>query len=78
MSKRDEGPWRQVGIGVLVIVGLFFVEYPPIFLLGYWSWSGAVHKTITGVLLVANLLAAQIAARRLNARGPARAPGRGE
>jgi hypothetical protein len=54
---------------VLVVLGLyvslFFVEYPPIFLLGYWSWGGLVHKTITGVLLAVNLIITQYAAKRL-------------
>jgi hypothetical protein len=48
-----------------IFLALFFVEYPPIFLLGYWSWSGLVHKTLTGVLLVINLVLAQYAARKL-------------
>jgi hypothetical protein len=45
------------------------VEYPPIFLLGYWSWSGLVHKTITGVLIVVNLVVALQAAKRLGSIG---------
>ena len=55
----------QVLLVVFIFVGLFFVEYPPIFLVGYWSWSGTVHKTLTGILLVVNLLLSQYAARRL-------------
>jgi hypothetical protein len=55
----------QVLLVVVIFVGLFLVEYPPIFLLGYWSWGAAAHKTLTGVLLVANLLLSQYAARRL-------------
>ena len=62
-SKGASLKW-EVSVALTVLVGLFFVEYPPIFLLGYWSWSGAVHKTITGVLLVVNLVACQFAARR--------------
>ena len=54
----------QLLVAISILVGLFFVEYPPIFLLGYWSWSGLVHKTITGLLLVLNLLIAQYATRR--------------
>jgi len=48
-----------------IFVGLFFVEYPPIFLLGYWSWGALVHKTLTGILLILNLVLAQFAAKRL-------------
>jgi hypothetical protein len=55
----------QLLVGASILVGLFFVEYPPMFLLGYWSWSGFVHKTITGVLLVLNLIIAQQATKRL-------------
>jgi len=55
----------QLLVALAVYVGLFFVEYPPIFLMGYWSWGGVVHKTLTGVLLILNLLVTQYAARRL-------------
>jgi hypothetical protein len=59
----------QVLLALSILVGLFFVEYPPLFLLGYWSWGAAVHKTLTGAFLVTNLLVAQFVARRL---GPVR------
>jgi len=55
----------RLSIAVSIFVGLFFVEYPPIFLLGYWSWSDLVHKTLTGILLILNLVIAQYAAKRL-------------
>ena len=55
----------QVAVVLALYVGLFFVEYPPIFLLGYWSWGALVHKTITGVLLAVNLVITQYAAKRL-------------
>jgi hypothetical protein len=55
----------QVAVVLALYVGLFFVEYPPIFLLGYWSWSALVHKTLTGVLLAVNLVITQYVARRL-------------
>jgi hypothetical protein len=55
----------QLFLAVSILVGLFFVEYPPLFLLGYWSWGATAHKTITGVLLVANLLLAQYASKRM-------------
>jgi hypothetical protein len=44
--------------------GLFFIEYPPIFLLGYWSWSGAIHKTLSGIIIVLNLFITQYMVRR--------------
>jgi hypothetical protein len=62
----------QVAVVLAFYVGLFFVEYPPIFLLGYWSWDGLVHKTITGILLAVNLVITQYAARRLGLFGNAR------
>lgn len=55
----------QVAVALAFYIGLFFVEYPPIFLLGYWSWGALVHKIITGVLLAVNLVITQYAARRL-------------
>ncbi len=65
MSRPRLGFKYQLLVTVSMFVGLFFLEYPPIFLLGYWSWGGAVHKTLTGILLLLNLLLAQYAARRL-------------
>jgi hypothetical protein len=55
----------QVAVVLAFYVGLFFVEYPPIFILGYWSWGALVHKVITGVLIALNLVITQYAARRL-------------
>jgi hypothetical protein len=55
----------QLAVVLALYVGLFFVEYPPIFLMGYWSWGALVHKTITGVLLAVNLVITQYAAKRL-------------
>jgi hypothetical protein len=55
----------QVGVVLAFYVALFFAEYPPIFILGYWSWGALVHKTITGVLLAVNLLITQYAAKRM-------------
>jgi hypothetical protein len=56
----------QLAIALSIYVGLFFLEYPPIFLLGYWSWGALVHKTLTGVLLAANLVLAEYAVKRLH------------
>ena len=55
----------QFLVALSIFVGLFFMEYPPMFLLGYWSWGPVVHKTITGALLILNLVLAQQAAKRL-------------
>jgi hypothetical protein len=67
----------QVIVTVSIFVGLFFLEYPPIFLLGYWSWSAAAHKTLTGILLILNLVLSQYAARRLGFFREAPRQGRG-
>ena len=61
----------QVAMALAFYVGLFFVEYPPIFLLGYWSWGALAHKVITGVLLAVNLIITQYSARRLGMFGMA-------
>jgi len=55
----------QAAVVLALYVGLFFVEYPPIFILGYWAWGALVHKVITGVLIALNLVITQYAARRL-------------
>ena len=41
----------KAAVVLALFIGLFFVEYPLIFTLGYWSWGGLIHKTITGVLI---------------------------
>ena len=65
MSTARLGFKAQLAVVLAIYVGLFFVEYPPIFLMGYWSWGALVHKTITGVLLAVNLVITQYAAKRL-------------
>ncbi len=55
----------QLLVALCILVGLFFVEYPPIFLVGYWAWGALVHKTLSGVFIVLNLLITQYATRRL-------------
>lgn len=47
-----------------IFLGLFFLEYPPLFLMGYWSWSALVHKTLSGIFLILNLAVAEYAVRR--------------
>jgi len=76
-SSSKLGFKSQLLAALALYVGLFFVEYPPIFLLGYWSWGAVVHKTITGVLLILNLLATQYAAKRLGILQPIQKADRG-
>ena len=56
---------RQFLVCASVFLGLFFVEYPPLFLIGYWSWGPVVHKVLSGVFLVLNLAVALYAQRRV-------------
>jgi hypothetical protein len=55
----------QVALALSILVGLFFIEFPPLFLLGYWSWGPTIHKILTGAFLIANLVIAQFVTRRL-------------
>ena len=64
----------QVALVLAIYVGLFFVEYPLIFLLGYWAWGAIVHKALTGVLLALNLVMTQYLAKRLGLFGMGRKP----
>jgi hypothetical protein len=58
----------QVLVTIAVFFGLFFIEYPPLFELGYWSWPYTVgytlHKVISGLFLILNLGITQYAVRR--------------
>ena len=65
LDPRALGLKYQVLIWVSIFLGLFVLEYEPIFLVGYWSWSALAHKALTGVLLAVNLVVAQMLARRL-------------
>ena len=47
-----------------IFFGLFFVEYLPLFAIGYWTWSGVVHKVLSGAFLLLNLGVAEYAVRR--------------
>jgi hypothetical protein len=58
----------QVLVTAAVFLGLFFVEYPPLFLLGYWTWGAFVHKTLSGVFLILNLVAGLQVWRRLGSK----------
>jgi len=64
-KSRRTGLKFQVAISLCILVGLFFVEYPPIFLIGYWSWGALAHKTLSGALIAVNLLITQYSVRRL-------------
>ncbi len=54
-----------------IFFALFFLEYPPLFLIGYWSWSAVVHKTLSGIFLILNLAIAEYAVRRSRSRSRA-------
>ncbi len=67
----------QVLLSLAILLGLFFVEYPPIFLVGYWSWGALAHKVLSGLLIALNLVITQRAVRRLGFfQGVARVEGR--
>lgn len=51
-----------------VFFGLFFVEYLPLFLVGYWSWGYVVHKVLSGVFIVLNLGVAEFSVRWVRSR----------
>lgn len=45
----------QLMIVAVVFFGLFLIEYPPLFLAGYWSWGYWPHKILSGIFIVVNL-----------------------
>jgi hypothetical protein len=51
-----------------VFFGLFFLEYPPLFIAGYWNWGGLVHKVLSGIFLLSNLAIAEFMVRRSRSR----------
>lgn len=59
----------QVLVTLAVFFGLFLIEYPPLFSLGYWAWpytvGYTVHKITTGLFILLNLGITQYTARRL-------------
>jgi hypothetical protein len=67
-SPRMSSFKYQVLVTASLFFGLFFIEYPPLFLVGYWSWTPTVafvaHKTISGVFIILNLFITQYAVRR--------------
>jgi len=58
-----------------IFFGLFFLEYLPLFAVGYWSWSGVVHKVLSGGFLLLNLGIAEYSVRRSRSRSRATAKG---
>ena len=58
----------QVLITGAIFFGLFFIEYPPLFTLGYWAWPYQVgftaHKIISGLFILLNLWITQYIVRR--------------
>ncbi|MGD0638743.1 MAG: hypothetical protein ABSA72_11970 [Nitrososphaerales archaeon] len=59
-----------------IFFALFFVEYLPLFAVGYWSWSGLVHKILSGAFLLLNLGIAEYSVRRSRSRSRAAAAAR--
>ena len=51
-----------------IFFSLFFVEYLPLFAIGYWSWGYAPHKILSGVFILLNLAIAEYAVRRSRSR----------
>lgn len=58
----------QLLVTAAVFFGLFFVEYEPLFALGYWAWPYTVgytaHKILSGLFILLNLGITQYAVRR--------------
>ena len=59
-----------VRVAAPIFFGLFFVEYLPLFAVGYWSWGYWVHKILSGIFILLNLAIAEYAVRRSRARNP--------
>jgi len=55
-------------VGAPIFFALFFVEYLPLFAVGYWSWSGTLHKILSGAFLILNLAIAEYSVRRSRSR----------
>ena len=78
-EKREGRPRRSdtnlyLTVAAPIFFGLFFVEYLPLFALGYWSWSGTVHKVLSGVFLLLNLAIAEYSVRRSRSNDLKRQP----
>jgi hypothetical protein len=54
----------QILITGALFLGLFFIEYPPLFVIGYWSWGYWPHKILSGVFIALNLYLTQYSVRR--------------
>ena len=64
VGRQRTGLDLYLTVAAPIFFGLFFLEYPPLFLLGYWGWGGLVHKVLSGVFLILNLALAEFAVRR--------------
>jgi len=65
MSRPRTSQYRyQVLITATLFLGLFFVEYPPLFVAGYWSWGYWPHKILSGVFIILNLFLTQYSVKR--------------
>ncbi len=65
VSNRGSHIKYRILIAATVFFGLFFVEYPPLFFVGYWSWGPVVHKVLSGIFLVLNLVIAEYVRKKL-------------
>ena len=72
-SMNDSILRNPLLVAAAAFLALFFVEYPPLFLVGYWSWSGDVHKVLSGFFLILNLVIALQVRRMLESSKRARA-----
>jgi hypothetical protein len=67
-TGRLSQPKYQVLVTASLFFGLFFIEYPPLFELGYWAWPYTVgytaHKILSGLFIILNLGITQYAVRR--------------
>ena len=58
----------QVVVTGAIFFGLFLIEYPPLFALGYWTWpyeaGYTAHKVLSGLFIVLNLGITQYLVRR--------------
>jgi hypothetical protein len=68
LRSRYSGLNPYVRVGAPIFFGLFFVEYLPLFAVGYWSWGYWIHKVLSGIFIILNLAIAEYAVRRSRAR----------
>jgi len=74
LSMGDSNLRNPLLVAAVIFLVLFFVEYPPLFLVGYWSWNGTVHKVLSGFFLILNLVVALQVRRKLGSRAGGQRP----